>query len=130
MLRQMVYISTAARLSKAEVADLLETSQRNNAERQITGFLLYNERNFLQLIEGDPADLRRLMHSLYLDKRHSGVVVLENVEVSWRAFPAWHMEQLAWAADIGQRRAQLEAGLAGLHEPRVRQTVLNFAALN
>ena len=130
MLRQIVYVSTAARLSEADLADILDSANRNNAQHRITGFLLYNERNFLQLIEGEPGDLRVLMQKLYKDTRHSGIVVLEDNPIAERAFPDWHMEHLSWATKMAERREMLEAGIDRLADPRIRQTVLNFASLN
>ena len=37
----------------AEVDRIVAAAEQGNFERQITGFLIYNGRNFLQLIEGE-----------------------------------------------------------------------------
>ena len=53
MLSQYLYISTAPTLPREEVDAILAASARNNPERGITGLLLFNGRNFLQLLEGE-----------------------------------------------------------------------------
>jgi hypothetical protein len=47
------YASAAVRLlSESEIVELLEVSQTNNAREGVTGMLLYNNGNFIQVIEG------------------------------------------------------------------------------
>ena len=55
MISQYVYISTAQDLSRDQVEGILQTCARNNVAQDVTGLLLYNGRNFLQLLEGDKA---------------------------------------------------------------------------
>ncbi len=54
-MHQVLYISTAPNLGDDVVAAILDQSQRNNPLQEITGFLLYNGRNFMQLLEGEDA---------------------------------------------------------------------------
>lgn len=130
MLRQYAYISTAVSIDADAVALILEESQRSNAKRQITGFLLYNGRNFLQLLEGDVEDLSRLMRKIEADSRHSGVSILEDIAIAERACPDWNMHHIRIADDVSQRRAALDAELPEGLDPALRRIVLNFAALN
>ncbi len=63
-----------------------------NPEFGITGVLFYNDGNFLQVIEGDEADLRRLMKNIEGDSRHSNVQVLVDTPIKARGFGDWNMD--------------------------------------
>lgn len=130
-MRQLVYISTgSAELTESDVADILATSQRKNPQRGLTGFLIYNGRNFLQLLEGDAAAIEILMEDLRGDPRHSGVVRIEDVPSDVRRFSDWTMRRLELANDVDKRRAQLREWLPDGFDEKVQRTILNFASLN
>jgi hypothetical protein len=85
-MRQFVYISTAsADLGQVDIVNILEASARNNPGREITGFLVFNGRNFLQLVEGPETSLLALMADITRDSRHSGIVRLEDNPITQRA---------------------------------------------
>lgn len=129
-MRQYVYLSTAMDVSRDEVAAIIDVSGRNNPVVSITGFLLFNGRNFLQLIEGPESSLIALMHKLARDPRHSGIVRMVDRELGTRDCPDWSMERLWLAQDPGTRRSQLEAALPVSLDTEIRRMVLNFAVLN
>lgn len=130
-MRQLVYISTgSAQLTEADVAGILETSQRKNPQRGLTGFLIYNGRNFLQLLEGDAAAIDILMEELRADKRHNGLVRIEDVAIDVRRFTDWTMRRLELSSEIDERRAKLREMLPDGFDDKVMRTVLNFASLN
>ena len=130
MLRQIVYISTAAGIDSAAIASILESCQRNNAERAVTGLLLYNGRNFLQLLEGDVADLSWVLNRIEADSRHNGVSIIEDLAVEERACPDWLMRHIRIADDVSARRDALDAELPQDLDPSLRRIILNFASLN
>lgn len=130
-MRQFVYISTGAPdLGSDDITKILEASERNNPGRDITGFLLFNGRNFLQLVEGPETTLGALMHEIYRDPRHNGVTVLEDEPITERACETWRMKRLMLSDDIGTRVSYLEEMLPESLTERVRRTILNFASLN
>ena len=129
-MRRIVYISTAADLSTVEVAQILESAQRNNAQREITGFLLYNGRNFLQLIEGPNAALMSLMSMLRRDPRHSGMLTLIDEPIDERSCAGWSMHHMKLSHDMGLRREHVDAELPMMISTQARQLVQNFAYLN
>lgn len=129
-MRQIVYISTATPLVGSEIGNILETAVSRNSMRGITGFLLYNGRNFLQLIEGGSTELMVLMNRLARDHRHNGMVTLENRLVEERAFPTWAMRQLPLAETLDRRRLSIEQQIGNGLDEQIRRTVLNFAELN
>lgn len=130
-MRQFVYISTAApHLGQVDIVNILEASSRNNSERGITGFLLFNGRNFLQLVEGPKDALDALMAQIEADPRHSGIVWLEDKPITERACEKWTMKRLMLADSIGEREASLDQHLPDGLDANVRRSIMNFASLN
>ncbi len=129
-MRRIVYISTAGGLSADEVERVVESAQRNNVERDISGFLIYNGRNFLQLIEGPKAALMSLLGTLARDPRHSGMLTLIDEPIEERSCPEWSMHRMRFATDLVERRASIAAELPLPISLQARQLVENFAALN
>lgn len=129
-MRQYVYVSTAELLSQDDVAAILASCQRNNAERGVTGLLLYNGRNFLQLLEGNGNDLEWIMRRIELDSRHHGISRLYDEPASERACPDWLMKRIALGDSGEARRERLEAELPAKLDPHLRRMILNFALLN
>ena len=130
MLSQYLYISTAPDLSREEVDAILDTSARNNPEREITGLLLYNGRNFLQLLEGEESALVSLMTRIAHDSRHSGVSMLGRKEIEQRACPDWAMRRILVAESVKDRREKLDTELPDTLDAEARRLIMNFAVLN
>jgi hypothetical protein len=130
VLSQYLYISTAPTLSRDEVDAILATSARNNPARAITGLLLYNGRNFLQLIEGEEEELVGLMLKITEDPRHSGITLLDRRAIDERSCPGWAMKRVLIAESIASRREMLERDLPEGIAPEVRKMIVNFAVLN
>ncbi|MDJ0643494.1 MAG: BLUF domain-containing protein [Erythrobacter sp.] len=130
MLSQYLYISTAPSLSREEVDAILASSSRNNPERGITGLLLYNGRNFLQLLEGEESELKKLMLRIGSDPRHSGVSLLSNRSVEQRSCPQWAMKRVFIAESVESRKQTLDAELPDDLDPETRKMIVNFAVLN
>ena len=130
-LRQYVYVSkTADRLGQPEIMQILEASARNNPSRDVTGFLMYDGQNFLQLVEGPPSSLTELMRTLETDPRHSSITHLEDHAIDERSCGTWRMNRIALADDIATRQAKLRAMLPSGLKQKIRQTVLDFASMN
>lgn len=130
MLSQYLYISTAPSLSRDEVESILSSSARNNPARGITGLLLYNGRNFLQLLEGEEAELVDLMVRISHDPRHAGVSILDRKTVDRRSCPEWAMKRVLIAESVENRRKALEEELPDGLDKETRKVIVNFAVLN
>lgn len=88
----MTYVSSARDLMEdAELADLLRVSRRNNIEAGITGMLLYQEGNFLQVLEGPEKAITATSARIERDGRHTGMLTLLREPISERQFPNWSM---------------------------------------
>lgn len=130
MISQYVYISTALDLSRDAVTDILETCARYNTQHGISGLLLYNGRNFLQLLEGEQAVLDQLMAKIEVDPRHAGVSMLHKGKVDVRTCPNWAMKRIAIVEAVEARQQRLDDELPEEIDPAIRRIVLNFAMLN
>ncbi|MBV9938606.1 MAG: BLUF domain-containing protein [Acidobacteriaceae bacterium] len=88
----LVYVSSGTRhFERQEILDILQVSRKNNARLRITGILLYQDGNFMQVLEGAEQNLSELMCSIERDHRHRGVIVLLKKAISERLFPQWSM---------------------------------------
>jgi hypothetical protein len=74
-----------------EIRRILESSQRNNKEKGITGILCYNPHYFLQWIEGSRDAVNEIYANIVKDDRHSGCELIEYKEVANREFESWSM---------------------------------------
>jgi len=100
-------VSTA--LSEDELKRLLETSRVRNQGRNITGLLLYSDRQFMQLLEGEEADVAQLYSTLAQDPRHTGLIKLADKPIPHRSCAEWSM---AFAAVSPERFALLSGYLS------------------
>lgn len=130
MLRQYIYVSTAPQLGRGEIDSILESCQRNNAARNVTGLLLYNGRNFLQLLEGAGEDLEWVIGRISSDPRHSGISVLADVDCEERSCPDWLMRHIRLVDNLDERRDALLRDLPDNLDPQLAKIILNFASLN
>lgn len=130
MISQYLYISTAPSLVRSDVDAILEASQRNNAARGVTGLLLYNGRNFLQLLEGDESELVSLMVKISHDPRHTGISMIDRKMVDERVCPNWAMRRVMIAESVAKRRELLEAELPDGLDSQTRKIITNFVVLN
>lgn len=94
LLYHLVYCSRAAAGVDAAVVDrIVETAQRGNAVRDITGMLVFGGGLFFQWLEGRREQVLELMALIEQDDRHHGIVVLDTgEEFRERLFAGWAME--------------------------------------
>jgi len=95
-LEMFVYCSRAAEgVGDAEVDRIIEFSQSRNADRDITGILVFGSGVFFQWIEGPPREVQKLILSIHRDSRHYDIVELDrNVERRERLYADWDMERV------------------------------------
>ncbi|NJS14935.1 MAG: BLUF domain-containing protein [Sphingopyxis sp.] len=91
-MKSVLYVSVAdPDLEPDAIDDLVSHAQARNRTAGITGVMLYNGLNFLQLIEGDGAEIDACYARIKVDPRHSGVTILRETPLSIREFPEWAM---------------------------------------
>lgn len=91
-LHHIIYQSTSvADLSEPELGRLLHQSQAHNQEAGVTGMLLYDGLQFLQVLEGEKWAIEPIFSRIRLDCRHTDVQVLANGPAERRQFTSWSM---------------------------------------
>ncbi len=91
-LKSIIYISTKVHnFSKDDLEALLARCEENNRASNITGCLIYNGMNFMQLIEGDEEAIDACMARILKDDRHSGIVTIREKNIDSRECPEWGM---------------------------------------
>ncbi len=92
-MKRLAYISAASPdLELADLEAILETAIRRNTDQKVTGILLFNGLNFLQVLEGEPQDVTAIYTAIIADQRHSGVVTILDEPADNRIFADWSMQ--------------------------------------
>jgi len=87
MLHTIIYISNAVRLlEEGHLNSLFSHSVYNNASKEITGILLYNEGTFIQIMEGNKETLSELFKVIRSDKRHNNITKILDRRIGERIF--------------------------------------------
>lgn len=77
MYQAIAYVSQISlSVSDKEIMELLENSQQNNIEKDISGVLLYSEGNFFQVIEGEEETINSLFEKIKADQRHENIILI------------------------------------------------------
>lgn len=92
MLYEIVYQSLAQQNFKLEdLNELMVFSRTSNVENGITGCLMYHNRTFIQVIEGERTAVKTLYEKIRADKRHSKVETIWEDVIIERGFSGWSM---------------------------------------
>lgn len=88
----IVYISSAKLgLPYSEIINIVEDSRINNEKNGLTGLLLFNSGNFMQLLEGEESVVDALYRKIEKDRRHTEVKRLLTEPITHRNFSNWTM---------------------------------------
>ena len=92
MIFYIIYLSsTTGLLSESDLADILSVSRINNTAKDITGLLLHNDGNILQVLEGNEETVMNVFFKIEKDSRHRGIIKMLSGTSSERNFPDWSM---------------------------------------
>jgi hypothetical protein len=92
MLRQLSYLSAATtECDEAALAAILESASKANAERQVTGLLVYADGVFFQILEGPRDCVEAAMQIVRRDPRHHSIRIVHDEAIAARDFEHWHM---------------------------------------
>lgn len=92
-LRSVVYVSRSKQhMSLDELGKLLTQARASNLADGVSGVLLHHDGLFLQLIEGGPTAIDKLLKKITADRRHEGLLILvDSLQDRPRMFPDWKM---------------------------------------
>lgn len=100
---RLVYVSTAhPDLMLTDIDAIVDTARARNEAEGITGLLIFNGFNFMQLLEGPPESVERVFASICKDTRHSGVVRILSASAGDRVFGGWTMAYARTAPGQGE----------------------------
>lgn len=89
---QLAYISTACDCLKLDdIHNILNCSKENNKDINITGILIYCNKHFFQILEGDKEEIKELFERIAIDCRHDNVIKIQEGYVEERKFGNWSM---------------------------------------
>ena len=81
-MQRLIYTSVASEnLGQEGLFEIIETSARNNPSRELTGFLIFNNQKFFQMVEGPARQIADLLAVLHDDRRHHSIEILYRSDV-------------------------------------------------
>ena len=83
----------AAEAREREIRAILKTARVRNAALDITGGLLVADGHFIQVLEGDSAEVTHLVEAIARDPRHTDFTIFFREFRDQRRFAGWAM---AW----------------------------------
>lgn len=102
------------------VGQIVGQARAHNAQRSITGLLVFDGSRFCQHLEGPPHAVDTLMNRIAQDTRHLNVRVLYSGQRQERRYKRF---------DLGFAQSEDADDMAGVHELRGRQALDRFLAL-
>lgn len=88
----LLYTSHAvAHYTEKDLIDLLKKSREFNFKNRITGLLLYLDRKFIQVLEGDKEKVLALYEKIRRDPHHTRVTTVVEGASPTRIFKKWSM---------------------------------------
>ncbi|XCF07113.1 BLUF domain-containing protein [Tamlana crocina] len=87
MIKTVCYLSDSVEHNTMdELKTLYEKAKENNRANNITGVLIYKDRNFLQVLEGEEHHVDQTFKRIEKDKRHKNIFEIINSEIEERIF--------------------------------------------
>lgn len=92
MVFQLFYKSTSAHwLTQQDLDDIVLTSIERNLKINVTGCLVFFNKEFYQILEGKKADVLALYNDIKEDTRHYHITLLNQERTKYRIFLDWNM---------------------------------------
>ncbi len=109
MLHTLCYVSSCKEtLTAKDLEHLFHVNKRNNTEHGVSGILIYNNGNFLQILEGDKDMVKSLFKKIKRDSRHRNLIALINNSIDERIFHDY------------------DSGFIQFEDPKKRQELHNY----
>ena len=72
--------------------DMLEKAKLKNEKLNVNGILVYDKKEFLQIIEGEDSAIDSLVDSILKDSRHRDIKTIFDGAVQEKRYPRWFMK--------------------------------------
>ena len=125
MLYRLVYLSSYIGIATEDsLRNIFETAAKNNVRDEITGFIIFYEGNFFQVMEGDADKVEACFSRIEKDRRHRMPTRLGVHSVEKREFTSWEALYYLMSADA-DGGASLNAALKtdGHNDENISRTV-------
>lgn len=100
---RLAYVSTAhPAVTSSDLQDILEAAIRNNSAANVTGTLLFNGMNFLQVLEGEQDAVQKIYDRICVDARHNHIVTIFEEKNASRTFAESSMSLQAVKSEVGK----------------------------
>ncbi len=106
--------------------EILATARRKNVEGDVTGYLIFDRAWFIQILEGDRAQVQATYQRIARDPRHTNVTLLDTKPIKARTFRSWSMGGAM--RNLDQQEVFLSHGIAGDLDP-TKLTAAKIVAL-
>ncbi|MCM0609075.1 MAG: BLUF domain-containing protein [Ideonella sp. WA131b] len=104
---RVLYVSRSVGPQTGTVtANILATCEAHNAAHGISGVLCQGQGLYLQVLEGERAEVNRLYNRILQDPRHHDVQMLSFEEIDRRRYPGWSMAHVVLPDDDALVRMQ------------------------
>lgn len=111
---QLIYVSTAVEKDDdLDVTILCDEASRNNARDEITGVLMLEDRNFLQVLEGPKETVENTFLRIVTDQRHHSLLLLSRTMLTRREFGDWSMATCTSSGEKQEVIARVRRKLEG-----------------
>ncbi|MFM7404603.1 MAG: BLUF domain-containing protein [Erythrobacter sp.] len=125
-MRRIIYQSLAAPgMDRAELFRLVYHARVANQARGLSGFLLFSDQRFLQVLEGRTWKLLATFDKIRRDVRHCNVEVLDERSIPEATFEAWRM-RCFHEDDAAQAIAAIAQEAQGALPKIVETSLLSF----
>lgn len=91
-MHHLIYLSQATRpLSAKALTCLVEQARPANERQHLTGALIYSNKRFIQLLEGEQAALDAVYARISRDPRHQHLYKVAHYPIATRQFANWSL---------------------------------------
>jgi hypothetical protein len=95
MLIRLIYVSKAVDAQTRTLTEsILRTAHARNTQADITGVLCQGQGVYLQVLEGERAQVTALYARIYSDPRHKDVELIHCESITQRRYGQWSMAQV------------------------------------
>jgi hypothetical protein len=133
---RLIYFSTARLgLGSADLENILSRAVAHNLAHGVTGILLFNGLNFLQVLEGPRRTVEELYKKIAQDPRHTGVTLIKTEEIDALSYPEWGMKLKDLDSDLGANsllrlNQEIADALVDASRADVKKMIEAFLSLN
>jgi hypothetical protein len=78
-------------MSLSDMKDILTVARENNSGKGLCGMLCYDNRYFVQALEGEINAVNELFFHIVDDPRHSDVIIVSYEYIEKQTFKEWNM---------------------------------------